>query len=78
MCRATAALKRIIGIHEYTPSVPLRALVWKSKWHNARGNGHGPGLRIPADSLVERLSREHRIIRQMLADAARRCSRGQG
>jgi hypothetical protein len=27
--------------------------------------------------VIERLSREHRLIRQMLADAARRCGRGQ-
>jgi hypothetical protein len=78
MCRASDALRRAIGIHAYTPSVPLKALVRKSIWHNARDNGHGPGVRVPPDPVVERLAMEHRIIRQIIEDARRVRCRGHG
>lgn len=72
MCRAGRAFKHAIGIHDYVPHHPLRAPVRKSIWHSARGNGRGlAGLHIPTDPTVERLAREHRIIRQMIADTAR-------
>lgn len=73
----------VLGIHEYQPVEAAPGTfppprVRKSIWHNARGNGHGPGLSTPPDPKIEALVREHRQIRQMLADAARRCGRRSG
>jgi hypothetical protein len=77
MCRTSDVLKRIVGISEYAPGAYPHAKVRKPTWHGTRGNGHTPGLQMSMHPVIERLSREHRLIRQMLADAARRCGRGQ-
>jgi hypothetical protein len=80
-----ARLRRFLGLHAYTPPAPPEyepmafppAKVRKPTWHGARGNGHAPGLEVFPNPVIEALTRKHRIIRQMLADAARRCSWGQ-
>jgi hypothetical protein len=78
MCWATDRLKQIVGISGYAPGTYPHAKVRKPTWHGARStNGYAVGLQAPIHPVIERLSREHRIIRQMLADAARRCERGQ-
>ena len=76
MCRATDALRSAIGITEYVPGSRPHARVRKPTWHGARGNGSGvaslPPLVLPAHPVIDRLAREHRLIRQILADDARR------
>jgi hypothetical protein len=72
MCRPTDALRHILGIRDYAPGPHPHARVRKPTWHGARStNGHAPGLDVIPDPAVARLAREHRLIRQMLADAAR-------
>ena len=81
MCQATDAVRAVLGIRPYTPGPIPHARVRKPTRFGARGNGHtaGPiGLEIPAGRLIDTLAREHRIIRQLLGDAARRCVRGPG
>jgi hypothetical protein len=78
MCQVTTVLRRLLGIHEWHPDMPDHGLVRRSIHYGARGNGMLPrDDRRSSDVVIDRLEREHRIIRQMLADTARRCSRGQ-
>jgi hypothetical protein len=78
MCRASDFLRGIVGIRDYTPGALPPAKTRKLIRHGARSqNGHGPGLDAPTNPVIANLSREHRIIRQMAADAARYWGRGQ-
>lgn len=77
MCQATDALRRLVGISEYTPGPIPHARVRKPTRFGARGNGHAayPGIPITSDPLAESIAREHRLIRSLLADMARRWGR---
>jgi len=79
MCRLTNALRHMIGIHDFIPTSTTRARVRRKVGHGARSrNGHGPGLDAPTNPVIANLAREHRLIRQMAADAVRRWGRRQG
>lgn len=77
--RAADVLRRVLGIRAYRPVQRFRTLVRTPTRHGARSrNGHLPGLTPPTNAAVERLSQQHRIIRQTMADAAFRWARWQG
>ena len=79
MCRLPDMLRQAIGISGYTPGTYPHARVRKPTRHGARGNGHAvmPGAPPAVDNpVVAYLAQQHRLIRQILADAARaRCRR---
>lgn len=69
----TNVMRRTLGIHEYVPGMSApRALVRKPTWYGARGNGRLAGLPPQAvHPVIDRLTRQHRSIRQMIADMRR-------
>jgi hypothetical protein len=72
MCRPTDALRHLLGIGDYEPGLHPPAKVRKPTRYGARStNGHAPGLTVIPDPAVAHLTRKHRLIRQMLADAER-------
>jgi hypothetical protein len=79
MCRVTHVLRRLLGIRDWHPDMPDHGLIRRTMHYGARGNGMLPREdQRSADIVIDRLTREHRIIRQMLVDVARRCGRGHG
>ena len=66
------ALRRLIGIFDYSPGVTPHAIVRKPTWHGSRGrNDYQMAWPLPAQALIVQLTQEQRLIRQMIADASR-------
>ena len=79
MCWASDTIRHFVGIYPYVPGDHPHARVRKPTRYGTRGNGHAPsGPPVPTHPAIEDLAREHRIIRQIIDDAARRRSWGQG
>jgi hypothetical protein len=79
MCGATDMLRRLLGIHEYDASTVRSARVRRPTHYGMRGNGIAlpdDPVKRSTDVVIERLVREHRLIRWMLDDTRR--MRGQG
>lgn len=70
MCRATAMLRRTLGIHGYRPTPHPPALVRRPTRFGARARANGIvrlggfGAESP---VIARLVREHRLIRELAA-----------
>ena len=82
MCRPTDVLRSLVGITEYVPGPHPRARMRRPTKYGARSRDYVNGAGYPTapsgDPFIENLVREHRLIRQILHDEARRRSRGQG
>lgn len=79
MCRATDALRHIVGISDYVPGSYPHSRVRRPTRYGARSrNGHAPVATTEPQAVVADLAREHRLIRQILADIDCHRARGQG
>jgi hypothetical protein len=70
---------RVLGIRAYEPGAIPRAKVRRPKTYGSRSRWYLsglPSLRNADDFAIARLSQQHRIIRQMIADAERSRWRG--
>jgi hypothetical protein len=78
MQRTADLFRTVIGIREYTPGPLPRSKVRKKTRCGERSrNGYAPGLdglALPTLAVIAKLAQQHRIIRQMAADNARRSS----
>lgn len=73
MRRMLVLLRRLLGIRDYVPGAIPPALVRRSTRYGARGNGHMAGLPPqPVHPVIDHLTRQHRAIRQMIADVRKR------
>ncbi len=79
MCRVSSVFRRTLGIDEYRPGTIKPALVRRPARFGARGRMNGYvvlGGFGADDDVITQLVTQHRIIRQMVADADRRRGRG--
>lgn len=78
MCGATDALREVLGIADYLPGPIPHARVRTPTRFGSRGNGRAAlaGIYATPDPAIAELAREHRLIRDLLADIDRIRGRG--
>jgi hypothetical protein len=82
MCQLTTALRGLLGIRPYvwkprrTPRAGVRGVEVNGTAIGREVYSTAYGLTPEERRILERLEGDQRIIRQILADAARRCTRG--